>query len=126
VGKLAAIAEAFKCCKSIEINQLRLGKSKLPEHLLIKTPQQDYAIGFLNVGGTTFTSRIKNFNQLVITYPNIRFCLIRDQREPYITGKVGRDEIEKLKFTPNGSFQMMEQEDRVNFELIYNLSVVMS
>jgi len=121
VGKLAAIAEAFKCCKSIKIDQLRLGKSKLPEHLLIKTPQQNYAIGFLNVGGTTFTSKIKNFNQLVITCPNIRFCLIRDQREPCIAGKVGRDEIEKLKFTLNGSFQIMGQGDRVNFELIYNL-----
>jgi hypothetical protein len=104
VGKLAAIAEALKCCKSIEIDQLRLGKSKLPEHLLIKTPQQNYAIGFLNVGGTTFTSRIKNFNQLVITYPDIRFCLLRDQRESFINGingKVGRDKIEKLKpFSP--------------------------
>ena len=123
IGKLAAIAEAFKLHQDLEFYPLRLGKSKLPEHFKIRTAQQEFVIGFLNGSGTAFTARLKNFNQLVVHHPEIKFTLLRDARESEITGAVGRAEIEKLNHSPNGQFVMMEPEERVNFELIYNLII---
>jgi DNA polymerase III epsilon subunit-like protein len=123
IGKLAAIAEAFKLCQDLEFYPLRLGKSKLPEHFCIKTAQQEFVIGFLNAGGSAFTARIKNFNQLVVSHPKTKFSLLRDSRESTIKGAVGLTEIEKLNHSPNGQFLTMEKEDRVSFELIYNLVI---
>lgn len=123
VGKLAAIAEAFQLIRKLEFYPLRLGKSKLPEHLSIKTTQQEFVIGFLNASGSTFTSRIKNFNQLASNYPKIKFFLIRDARESRITGPVGLTEIEKLQHSHNGQFLLIAQEERVNFELIYSMII---
>ena len=123
VGKLAAIAEAFKLHRELEFYPLRLGRSKLPEHFSIKTSQRELVIGFLNASGTTFTSRIKNFNQLVVNYPKTKFCLTRDERESRITGAVGLTEIEKLKHSPNGQFLIIEQSERVNFDLIYSMII---
>jgi hypothetical protein len=80
-------------------------------------------VGFLHPGGVPFTSRIKNFNQFVINYKEIRFELFRDIRESKITGKVGIDEKEKLNNAPNGKFIDMDQENRLSFEVIYKLIV---
>jgi len=107
IGKVITISEVFKTVKNIETDYLRFGKRKLPEHLLIKTPKHSFVVGFLHQGGSGFTSRIKNFNQLVHNYKEIRFGLFRDVRESKITGKVGLDEIEKLN----------------TFDLIYKLIV---
>lgn len=123
IGKLAAIAEAFKLCQDLEFYPLRLGKSKLPEHFCLKTAQQEFVIGFLNAGGSAFTARIKNFNQLVASHPRTKFTLLRDSRESTIKGAVGLTEIEKLNHSSNGQILIMEQEDRVSFELIYNLVI---
>ena len=60
---------------------------------------------------------------MVINYKDIKFLLWRDIRQPDITGKVGREEIAKLNNAPNGSFSVMEQDNRINFELIYQLIV---
>jgi hypothetical protein len=59
----------------------------------------------------------------VISYPRTKFYLLRDTREPEITGKVGKESIEKLRYTPNGDFLIMDKGDRLNFELIYDLIV---
>ncbi|MBD2038287.1 exonuclease [Leptolyngbya sp. FACHB-321] len=120
IGKLAAIAAAFQLHQALEFEPLRVGRSKLPEHLRIRTAQQEFVIGFLNASGTTFTARIKNFNQLVALHPEIKFTLLRDGREPKLTGAVGLAEIEKLQHSPNGQFQVMTPDDRISFELIYN------
>ncbi|MFK5969930.1 MAG: 3'-5' exonuclease [Candidatus Marithrix sp.] len=117
IGKMITITEAFKPFRQLEIDQLRLGKKVIPEHLFIKHKSQ--VIGFLHVSGSGFTSRLKNFNQLVINYKKINFKLFRDARESNINGKVGKGEIEKLNNAENGKFIVMEQHDRVNFELIY-------
>jgi len=122
IGKLNKIVEAFSIFQYISTDQLRYGKSKLPDNLIIQISTQKYCIGFLDSSGNTFTTRIKNFNQLVVSEPNIQFRLIRDAREPRINPKtVGEMEIEKLNNTPNGTFTIMDKEDRVNFELIHNL-----
>ena len=123
IGKVITVSEVFKTFKNIETDYLRLGKRKIPEHLLIKTQKRSFVVGFLHLGGSVFTSRIKNFNQLVISYKDIRFGLFRDVRESDITGKVGIDEMEKLNNAQNGKFIEMDQENRVCFELIYKLIV---
>jgi len=123
IGKLAAILEAFKVHQDLEFAPLRLGKSKLPEHFQIKTAQQEFVLGFLNASGATFTARIKNFNQLVVSHPKTKFTLLRDQREPKPTGAVGLTEIEKLNHSPNGQFLILEQEDQMSFDLIYHFII---
>ena len=124
IGKLTTIMESFTIAdEKLEINQLRLSKRKIPEHLLISNDKTNTVIAFINLAGSIFTSRIKNFNELVISYPQFKFNLFRDIREPKITGKVGKLELEKLKYTKNGKFILMDQENRVNFELIYQLII---
>jgi len=123
IGKLAAILEAFKVHQALEFAPLRLGKSKLPEHFQIKTAQQEFVLGFLNASGATFTARIKNFNQLVVSHPKTKFTLLRDQREPKPTGAVGLTEIEKLNHSPNGQFLILEPEDQMSFDLIYHFII---
>lgn len=115
------IVEAFQMLRAIEMQTLRLGKRKIPEHLVVKTQQQGNVIGFLHVGGSSFTSRLKNFNQLVSSHRHLDFILMRDAREANITGKVGRQEISKLQAVENGQFVVLEEEDRVELELIYKL-----
>jgi hypothetical protein len=78
-------------------------------------------IGFLHNSGNAFTGRIKNFNELVVHHREIRFGLLRDQRQPPINSKVGKEEIEKLKNAENGKFTVMSKDSRVGFELIYKL-----
>jgi hypothetical protein len=36
---------------------------------------------------------------------------------------MGKEEIEKLNNTKNGRFEIMEQDNRLNFELIYRLII---
>jgi len=123
LGKLTTIAEAFKTIKELEFSYLRLGKRVIPEHIVITTSRQPTSIGFLQVDGSSFTSRIKNHNELVIAHPNINFILIRDIRQNLITGKVGREEIEKLNSASNGRFMPLNQEQRIEFELLYKLII---
>lgn len=88
-----------------------------------KKDDRQYVIGFLNIGGAGFTSRIKNFNDLAHSYPKINFSLLRDEREGAITGKVGVQEIDKLNYLQHGFFMMMNRDNRVLFELIYKMIV---
>ncbi|NCO75971.1 MAG: 3'-5' exonuclease [Cyanobacteria bacterium] len=124
IGKLVIIMEAFqKYDNTIQIDQLRLGKKSLPNHLLIIKNNLQYTFAFLQIGGAGFTARMKNFNQLVSSHNHIKFTLLRDEREGFITGKVGKEEIEKLNYTKNGEFLMMDKQNRVIFELIYKLII---
>ena len=121
LGKLKVILEAWQVLKGFSLDYLRLGKKRIPEHLVIKQGSHNQAIAFLNLEGSTFTSRIKNFNELVILHKDTDFLLWRDRRKVSITGKVGREEIEKLNNAANGQFCLMEKEDRLGFELLYKL-----
>lgn len=123
IGKVRTIIEAFKTFKPLEIDHLRLGKRKLPEHLLIKTLEQAFVVAFLQVSGPAFSPRIKNFNELVINYKAIRFGLFRDVREPTVTGQVSKIEIDKLNNAPNGKFIYLEKADRITLEVIYKLII---
>lgn len=121
VGKFKVITEAFQLAGNFTIDYLRFGKKKLPEHLVIQHQNHRQAIAFLNLDGTFFTNRIKNFNELVILHKDIQFSIWRDRRKDKIIGKVGKEEIEKLDNAANGRFCMMEKEDRLDFELLYKL-----
>ncbi len=123
IGKLRTIMTMYKEINTVNIDQLRFGKRKLPEHLKIKTKKLSYLIGFLHENGASFTSRIKNFNQLVINNYKSQFRLFRDVREEPIKGKKGREEIVKLNNAANGKFLPMDRENRIIFELIYKLIV---
>ncbi len=126
-GKLVTIMDAFKTYdSSIELDHLALGKRVIPQHLLITKNKVKLAIGFLNIGSSAFTNRIKNFNELVISYPNIKFYLLRDEKEGIVTGKKGIEEIEKLNYTNNGQFLIVDKEARVIFELIYKMIVAIN
>ena len=121
LGKFLEIAEAFKIQSNYTIDCLRLGKKKIPENCVIQYSNQSIAVAFLQLDGSTFTSRIKNFNELVINHREINFQLWRDARKNNITGKVGKDEIEMLNNSHHGRFLIMEKGDRIEFELIYKL-----
>ncbi|HEY9662906.1 MAG TPA: hypothetical protein V6C65_31060, partial [Allocoleopsis sp.] len=123
LGKLITITEAFRSIQSFEIDYLQLGRRKLPEHRLFRSAQTEIAIGFLYAGGSQFTSLLKNYNEMVLINKDTNFLLWRDVREAPITGKVGLEEIEKLNYSSNGKFVMMQKDDRVNFELMYKLIV---
>jgi DNA polymerase III epsilon subunit-like protein/GTPase SAR1 family protein len=123
LGKLAQILESFQLLQDFEIDQMRLGNRVLPEHFQFKIKDQEYMIGFLHIGSSGFTTRIKNLNELVINHPRTKFYLLRDAREPAITGRGGKESIEKLRYTQNGDFLIMDKGDRLNFDLIYDLII---
>ncbi|BAQ62631.1 hypothetical protein GM3708_3037 [Geminocystis sp. NIES-3708] len=124
IGKLKTILEAYQTIEpSLEINQLMLGKRKLPEHLAIINKNGTNIIAFLNISAAGFAARLGNFNELVVSSPKHKFQLFRDLREPEINGKVGKLEIEKLNNTKNGEFIFMDEQNRINFELIYHLII---
>lgn len=123
LGKLCEIIDAFQLLQRLDVEQLRLGKKVLPEHLQIIINNGTFAIGFLNVNGQSFMSRLRNFNQLVGSYPKTKFRIIRDAREPEIKGKVGKEEIEKFNYSPNATYTLMDRAERIRFELAYNLII---
>lgn len=122
-GKLNQIVTAFGLLQSINIEQLRLGKKVLPEHLQLRIGDRTFVLGFLNVSSSSFFYRIANFNQLVLSHPKTQFRLIRDAREPQITGKKSLEEIERLNYVANGIFAIMDKTDRIMFELAYTLII---
>lgn len=123
IGKLNTIAEAFQTIYSVETGVLRLGKRKIPEHIVLKVNSQEQVIGFLQCDSNSFTTRLKNFNELVASYKNKRFVLFRDVRQSSIKGEVGKLEIEKLKNSSNGNFVFLDKSSRLELELLYKLIV---
>lgn len=123
IGKLLTIAQAMQTIEDLQLDCLRLAKRKLPEHLLIKTTTQAKVIAFLHASGNSFTNRLKNFNELVISHREIAFRVLRDQREPEIKSKIGKAEIEKLNNADNAAFTYFNKPQRVVFELLYKLVV---
>ena len=121
IGKLREIAEAFFKIKLGQIEVLRMNKLAIPEHLVIKTNNSNNVLAFLHRDGSSFTARIKNFNQLVVNYPHFQFLLMRDARQTKLTGKIALLEIEKLKNAPNGEFMLINRSQRIELELIYKM-----
>ena len=124
IGKLKTIVNAFQQFQQIEVGQVRLGRIKIPENLLLTINHQDWVIAFLNLGGNAFTSKIKNFNECVHQLDSTTFYLIRDQRSSLIKPRtVGRENINILNKAKNGEFMVFDREKRINFELLYKLII---
>ncbi|HLO89035.1 MAG TPA: exonuclease domain-containing protein [Nostocaceae cyanobacterium] len=123
IGKIKQIAEALNNIKPVQLTQYRLGKNVLPEHIVVENSTQNYVIAFLQISGTAFTHRIGNFNELVKIYPRSKFYLLRDERLPEITGKVGKEYIKQLQNSANGKFILLNKQDRILLDLIYELIV---
>ncbi|MFN7414896.1 MAG: exonuclease domain-containing protein [Dolichospermum sp.] len=123
VGKLRNIAEALTHIQSFKLTQYRLGKRVIPEHIVVEKGNQNHVIAFLEISGNAFTHRITHFNELVINTPQSKFDLIRDERQSEITGKVGKERIKQLENSANGNFVLFNKEDRILFDLIYDLII---
>jgi len=59
----------------------------------------------------------------VINNPQSKFDLIRDERQPDITAKVGKEKIKQLENSANGNFVLFNKQDRILFDLIYDLII---
>lgn len=122
LGKLKLVAETFILInEGIELDYLRLNRRQLPQHLLIKTRKQNYVIGFAQVSSSIFPPRTRNFTQLANQYPDYFFTLIRDAREVPITGPIGQEVVNRLNSIPNGEFMEMDKDNRISFDLVYQL-----
>ncbi len=118
IGKLQDILVAFQQITPLETDILP-SKRVFPPHRIISN--KNICIGFLSsCRGSSFTSRIQNFNEFVATKEQMKFMLWRDVRSDQINRKtVGNREIDKLNNTNNGEFRLFERHNRVTFELIY-------
>jgi len=124
IGKLKTIVNAFQQFQNIEVGQVRLGRMKIPENLLLTINQKDWAIAFLNLGGSAFTAKIKRFNECVHQLTSTNFYLIRDLRSsPIKSGTIGKENIDILNKAKNGEFMVFDREKRINFELLYKLII---
>lgn len=123
IGKLKTIAEAFNQIKPIKLTHYRLGKRVLPEHIVIENAGKNYVLSFLQItsNGSSLTSRLNNFNELVNLHPKDKFYLFRDQRLNNISSKMGKVYLEAFDNSQNGKFKEFKKQDRVYLELYYQL-----
>ena len=122
IDKLSFILNSINSLYPFTLNFFKI-KKVVPEHIIISTSKYTYVIAFLHLEGRTFVNRIKNFNQLVVNNEEYYFRLFRDSRENIIRGKVSKDEIEKLQNSPKGDFLIMQKDNRVTYETIYQLII---
>jgi len=118
-GKLMTIIDAAKNITGLKSFRMKTGKRTFPEYVLIKNDSIRTMYGFLNYSGNAFTSRIKNFNTLKESHPDIEFVLIRDKRSPAVRSRIAKQEIKKLEETGNGTFMNLSKNDRLVFETVY-------
>ena len=126
LGKLQQICQGFRSLKSIHTNTLRLGKKKLPEHLVLKDARGKRFIGFLQSQTLQSVSfRVNNLNELVKLHPDITFILIRDLELGEIKSRVAAERLARFKNAGHGTrqthFQYLRLNQRVEFELVFKL-----
>ncbi len=125
IDKLKFILQSIDSLYSFELDFFKM-KKVLPEHIIIITSKYRYVVGFLHLEGRQFVGRIKNFNQLVVNNEEFYFRLFRDARESAIRGKVSKGEQDKLDNSKRGRFVIMDRENRVIYETIYQLIIDLS
>ncbi|MCG9892903.1 MAG: 3'-5' exonuclease, partial [Thermosynechococcaceae cyanobacterium MS004] len=127
IGKLRQICQAFRCVKSLEAGELRLGGRILPVHILLQDQRGTRCIGFLNVSSPqSIRARLGNLNQLVIRHPQTTFMLIRDVQMGSIHTPATFAELQRFQNARPSPpykthFQMLDLEKRVEFELVFKL-----
>ncbi|MCK5099691.1 MAG: ATP-binding protein [Desulfobacteraceae bacterium] len=121
-GKVDIIVKALMKDCLIDTAKTSKGRKKLPEHVMIKDiDNNNIVIGFLHIDGKSFSSRIKNFNSVVLDHPNTMFYIFRDSRAPEIHSKKSLNEIKWLNSSDNGNLKTLNTEDRIRFEVIYKI-----
>jgi len=124
LGKLMTILEGLMLVISpLSIDVLRLGKRVVPEHLVIQTKTHSFVVGFLHLGGSPFFHRLKNWNELLGLKPNFKFILCRDQADYPISGQKSQLELERFQQSRNGKLMLLNQDERILFELFYQIIV---
>lgn len=120
-GKLQVMLRALGKGYQLKTGPMKKGKKAVPENVMVRDSHGKTTVtGFLNIKGNPFTTRLKNFNALVESHPNIHFQLIRDEREEPITAKVASQELIRLDQFRNGSFITMDRENRIRFDALYH------
>ncbi|MGB3533846.1 MAG: exonuclease [Microcoleaceae cyanobacterium] len=125
LGKLRTILESLRLVIApLEFDTLTLGfRRVLPEHLLVKTSTHQFVVGFLHQGGNRFYHRIKNFTELINQNPDIQFNLCRESREGLTLGKRSLELLENFRNYEQTEFIFMDKEERITFELIYQMII---
>jgi hypothetical protein len=124
IGKFRHLATCFQTLRPIQLEILRLGKRVLPENLHIRPHQQ--VISFLYTHGTPANARLKNFNQLTLSRPDLTFRLYRDSTLPALSTKGTLNELTILKNAPNSSYHLFTPSDRILLETLYALTVAIT
>ncbi|NET45180.1 ATP-binding protein [Okeania sp. SIO2B3] len=124
-GKLEKIFESLKIIQSsLKLDFLTLDRpKKIPDHLVIQTETQGYVIGFLYDGGNAFFSRMTNWNQLAAKNSHLKFYLYRDARGYQVSGEKSMAELDKFKNSDNGEYIVLIKDERITFELLYQIIV---
>ncbi|MGL5082685.1 MAG: exonuclease [Microcoleaceae cyanobacterium] len=124
LGKLTTILNALsRIISPLKFESLRLGMRVLPEHLRVQTATHQFVVAFLYQSGTQFFHRMRNFNELVKQHPEIQFNLCRDVGAGLISAKKSAELLEQFQNTTNGTFIIINQDQRMIFEMIYQMIV---
>lgn len=122
-SRLQMILDNCRGHYQLDVDHLRLGNRKVPENLVVAKNEQRYCVVFLYEGGSSFTARLKNLNQLVVANPQTFFVLFRDPESPYINGRVGQQELERFNYCTNTIYLEFDINYRVPLELFEQLII---
>ena len=121
IGKLRTILNALQGIHPLPMSTLRLNKRKLPDHLYF--PTQKRVVAFIQVAASSMHGQLTNFNQLVISHPELQFLLLRDARlpPPSRTATATQSALAALKNSENGCYALLTKDDRIHLELMHKM-----
>lgn len=126
-GKLRQICLGYQQIRPLDVQTLRLGNRRVPDNVLIKTPEAERCVAFLHVANANAVgARLGNLNQLVLRHRQLQFILMRDASAPPIRTRAANQALEAFK---NGSGDgrrrtfvfRLDQERRVALEFVHQL-----
>ncbi|NJK39371.1 MAG: exonuclease [Oscillatoriales cyanobacterium RM2_1_1] len=124
LGKLTAILNALSLIVSpLSFDSLKLGKKVVPEHLRVKTITHQFVVAFLHQSGSRFFYRLRNLNELMEKHPEIQFNLCRDIKAGPVQGKKSEALLDQFQSSLNGQFIVLDRQQRITFEIVYQLIV---
>ncbi len=124
IGKLKTILESLRLVIApLEFDTLKLGFRVVPEHILVKTSTHQFVVAFLHQSGSRFYHRIRNLTELINQNPQVQFTLCRESREGLSLGKRSLELLESFRNLEQTEFIFMDKEQRITFELIYQMII---
>jgi len=121
VGKLRTILNALQAIHPLPMSTLKLNRRRLPDHLYF--PTQKRVVAFIQVAASSMHGQLTNFNQLVISHPELQFLLLRDARlpPPSRTATATQSALAALKNSENGCYALLTKDDRIHLELMHKM-----